>query len=402
MKTRNKATVRNIAEPDNSPLREFLSVMKTLFDESAEVLKSHRIYYRHLRAMFDDITTEHQNFEKRSLMVESLRQPYQISQTLSAALTKAQDEVATSSAAVNEIRTDAIKRQWEEQIIKLSATLHLVQMKVFNNQRHHDIETHKRLRAAEKQLDLFQKHADNLGTGCLSSGKRELANEKITAQEMVVAQLESKLNEPIVSTELSDLQDQLAALHEKIKNYAANRAGMLSAATQKLKAARQQLKIQESELSREKAHYYTYLDAVSMRGLLRLYDNLTTYKTAFETTVKDKAINPDEVSGYQQRVNATLIRLDKFMDQFWSDDFQQSNAAELYQQFAKMNRAQRDNFLTTKTAVVPREPVLAPVAVSSVGLFKQPLTAEDKRRLMYDMAGLKRTPRVLSHPTMKP
>jgi hypothetical protein len=390
MKTRKHQKIREIALSECRPARQFLNVLKTLIDNSSQTLDQHRTYYRDAKSKFHILKTVFDETNSTLTDAESQRLPYIRSNRLNAEYVAAQDAMLAATVALREVETDAIKRQWEGQLLKLTTTLHLQQMKQFNTQRNKDIDTHKRLRLAEKQLDLLQQEADRTDKCYVSSARIQLSLEKVTAQKKVVELLESKLNEPIVTPQLTALQEELDHLNLQIKNYADNRDAMLSAAKDKLKAARQQFKMLEADVEHESKHYYTELDPGNIRAVIRLYSALVDYKTAFDKVSDTKFSHDEEIVSYQQRMTATKLRLDKWMEQLWSSGFGQANALDVYQQLAKMDAEQRALILKPASAVTtPALTSLGDVKLSTQGLFKRSLTAADKRRLMFSVSGMK-------------
>lgn len=374
--------IKNIAELEHRPARQFLDICKSMVQESLAMLQAQPVYYRVTKSKFESLVTSCHELENILLAAEQARAPFVCHQELELTHSTAVKKAETAAAHFKEIDTGVIKRDLQNEIHRLTSGVHEVQMNVVSQQSPETISAYRHLATVEMRLHFLRNKVDDMDQFYVSRKKRRLAEQAVTEQSMLVAGLKSILNKRHDTSSLDDFQRQLTVAKQDLKNYLDHEVKIKSDAYTELTETRRALTKVESEFNHEVVRHYSNLDSAVLHGIIRIYESFVLYKLAFDIAVKDRINNKNGVSVYQQQLDARKSRLDHLLDQFWCQDVGKLTANDIRAQLGKMHYKDREKFLTHKPDGNVLMQMLGQPRVSASGLFNRPLTTAEKRKYL--------------------
>jgi hypothetical protein len=365
MTSRKKPIIKNFAKQEERPSRQFLDVIKSMLNDNDKALQAHSWHYRAPRAKYALFSNAYNEIEKSLLEEELSRQPFVLSLELTNAYRQINTDINAAEKAVRNIQSGKVKRELDDEVIKLGANLHTAQNKLMKTLHANDIDIFRKLRIADSRLKDLQAEATKKSI-CLPSKRQQHLQQMIAAQKLLIINLEAQFahdDNPVII----ELQKSYDAACQHAKDFVKDSEAMLAKENQKLLDARSAFVKIVDAINEAQMSYHAHIKTQSMRDLIGLYDTSNDYLASFMSVVKDNLSYKAEAASYLQQMDASKSRLEQIMSQLWSDDF------------GKMSDMR---------ALASGKP-----NVSAAGLFKKevnPITAEKRKfliRVKEDVAG---------------
>ena len=391
MKTRKRTVVKNIAQPQHRPGRQFIDVIKSVMTTSQPVLEAHKWLYRTAITHFDLLSQAFNETEKLMLDAETTRPLFQRDEKLANIHQHAKDQCVQAAQTLSGLESGEAKRNLDSEASRILASLHITEREALRKEYANDIDLFRRLRLADARLSELRLNLKSIKTvACLPSSKYRRALGQIHMQEKVVTDLEAALNQKHEHPEVKALQQQYDDAVSKVKHHADHFADLHKDATEKMDAAHVTLQQAEETVNRAQTQHYSNLDTTLMHAVVKLYERFNAYKLSFDNAVADKITNKNEVAPYQQKLNASKARLDQLMEQLWCDKFGQMNAKNIHEQFSRVSQGNKDKLLAQQPDSAALDQVMGVPNVSANSMFKKPVATEtlEKRKHLVRTQGM--------------